>query len=77
MLPNGKHLTLRWELVNSPTRLLAALLYIKIKRTFLNEGTQKEMGELFLVKAKQLSKVIMGRKYLGRKDKKGAVQLKR
>ena len=45
-----------------------AIIYLKLKKKFLNMGTQKECVELFAVNEKQLSKLIMGRHYQGGKD---------
>ena len=50
---------------NGPTRILAAALWLKLKRKFFSEGTVKEACQLFNVRAKQLSRVIIGCKYLG------------
>ena len=70
LLPHERNTALRKEPWNNTTRLLAALVYIKLKKCYLNEGTQAETAENFDVKPKALSKLISGRKYLGRKDKK-------
>lgn len=69
LLPCGKHATLKKEPDNNPTWLLAAVLYLKLKCKFLNEGRQKEIEELFSVKGKQLSKLLMGRKYFSGHDR--------
>ena len=45
-----------------------AIIYLKLKKKFLNMGTQKECVELFAVNEKQLSKLITGRHYQGGKD---------
>ena len=50
---------------------------LKLKRMFLNEGTQRETEEKFLIHSKQLSKLLSGKCYLGGKDKKGTVKRKR
>ena len=50
--------------------ILAAAVWLKLKRKFFNQGTAKEVCELFNVRAKQLSWVVMGRKYLGGTQKK-------
>ena len=56
---------------NGPTHILAAVVWLKLKRKFFNQGTVKEASELFKVRAKQLSRVITGKKYLGGGQKKG------
>ena len=56
---------------NGPTCILAAAVWLKLKRKFFNQGTDKEACELFNVRAKQLSQVVMGRKYLSSTQKKG------
>ena len=57
---------------NGPTHILAAAVWLKLKWKFFNTGTAKEACELFEVHAKQLSKVISGKKYLGGMQKKMA-----
>ena len=50
---------------NGPTHILTAAVWLKMLRKYFNEGTAKEACERFDVRAKQLSRVLMGRKYLG------------
>ena len=50
---------------NGPTRILAVALWLKLNRKFFSEGTVKEACQLFNVRAKQLSHIITGCKYLG------------
>ena len=50
---------------NGPTHILAAAVWLKMLRKYFNEGTAKEACERFDVRAKQLLRVLMGRKYLG------------
>ena len=50
---------------NGPTRILTAAVWLKMVRKYFNEGTAKEACERFDVRAKQLSRVLTGRKYLG------------
>ena len=50
---------------NGPTRILAVAVWLKMLRKYFNEGTAKEACEQFDVWAKQLSRVLTGRKYLG------------
>ena len=40
-------------------------MYLKLKKKFLNTGTQKECAEMFSVNEKQLSKLVMGQHYQG------------
>ena len=63
--PNGKRVALKTELENNLRRLLTAVIYLKLKKKFLNMGTQKECVEHFVVNEKQLSKLLMGRCYQG------------
>ena len=50
---------------NGPTRILTAAVWLKLSRKYFNEGTAKEACKRFLVRAKQLSQVLTGQKYLG------------
>ena len=50
---------------NGPTHILVAAVWLKMSHKYFNEGMAKEMGEWFDVRAKQLLRVLMGRKYLG------------
>ena len=50
---------------NGPTHILTAAVWLKMSRKYFNEGTAKEVCKWFDVRAKQLSRVLMGRKYLG------------
>ena len=56
---------------NGPTYILAAAIWLKLRRKFFNQGTTKEACELFDMRAKQLSRVITGKRYLGGMQKKG------
>ena len=47
---------------NGPTHILAVVVWLKLNCKYFNEGTAKEA---FDVRAKQLSRVLTGRKYLG------------
>ena len=62
---------MRHEPRNGPTCILAAVVWLKLKRKFFNQGTTKEACELFGVRAKQLSQVITGKKYLSGAQRKG------
>ena len=48
-----------------PTRLLAAAVWLHFKHKFFNGGTAKEACTTFEVQAKQLSKLLLGKVYLG------------
>ena len=48
-----------------PTRLLAAVIWLHLKHKFFNGGTAKEACTTFEVRAKQLSKLLSGKVYLG------------
>ena len=52
ILPNDKNTRLQKEPKNSPTRLLAVAVYYKLRRRFLNEGTQTEAVNKFNVNGK-------------------------
>ena len=57
------------EKVNSEMRLLAATYAFKILNRFGAGTTQKQMQDTYLVKPKQFSSCLMGRKYLGGLDR--------
>ena len=65
VLPISDATCLKHEPRNGPTRILTAAVWLKLSRKYFNEGTAKEARERFLVRAKQLSRVLTGRKYLG------------
>ena len=65
VLPVPNAPCLAHELKNGPTCILAAAVWLKLNRKYFNEGTAKEACDRFEVRAKQLSRVLMGRKYLG------------
>ena len=56
---------------NGPTCILAAAVWIKLCQKYFNSGTTKEACETFDMRAKQLSRILMGQKYLGRGSSKG------
>ena len=68
---------------NGPTHILTAAVWLKMSRKYFNEGMAKEACERFDVRAKQLLRVLMGRKYLGgtqarkRKATEGPVKRKK
>ena len=57
--------SLAWELWYRPTQLLAAAIWLHLKCKFFNGGTAKEACTTFEVWAKQLSKLLSGKVYLG------------
>ena len=57
--------SLAWEPWFGPTRLLAAAIWLHLKHKFFNGGTAKEACTTFEVWAKQLSKLLSGKVYLG------------
>ena len=65
LLPKPEHAALAWELDNSPTRLLCAVLWLRLSQMFFNRGTQKEACGLFTVQEKQLSRLLMVTNTLG------------
>ena len=65
VLPVPDATCLKHEPINSPTRILMAAVWLKMSRKYFNEGTAKEACERFNVRAKQLSRVLTGKKYLG------------
>ena len=65
VLPIPDATCLKHEPQNGPTRILTAAVWLKLSRKYFNEGTAKEACEQFLVRVKQLSRVLTGRKYLG------------
>ena len=62
-IPNAP--CLAHEPQNSPTHILTAAVWLKMSKKYFNKGTAKEACEHFDVRAKQLSRVLMGKKYLG------------
>ena len=58
------------EKSTAPMRLLAVTYTFKILIKFGHGTTQKQIQEDYLVKPKQLSLCLMGRKYLGGSDRK-------
>ena len=49
---------------NGPAHILAAAVWLKMQQKYFNSGTAKEACEAFDVRAKQLSRVLTGQKYL-------------
>ena len=50
---------------NIPTHVLAVAVWLKLNHKYFNEGMAKEVCDWFEVRAKQLSRILPGRKYLG------------
>ena len=65
VLPIPDTTCLKHEPRNGPTHILMAAVWLKMSQKYFNEGTVKEACELFNVRAKQLSRVLTGKKYLG------------
>ena len=63
LLPQA--VSLAWEPQFGPTHLLAAAVWLCLKCKFFNSGTAKEACTTFEVWAKQLSKLLLGKVYLG------------
>ena len=65
VLPVPDATCLKHKPQNGLTRILTAAVWLNLSRKYFNEGTAKEACEWFLVRAKQLSRVLTGWKYLG------------
>ena len=65
ILPTPNAPCLAHEPKNSPTHILVVVVWLKLNHKYFNEGTAKEACDRFEVRAKQLSRVLTGRKYLG------------
>ena len=65
VLPVPNATCLKHEPRNGLTHILTAAVWLKMSQKYFNEGTVKEACELFNVQAKQLSRVLTGKKYLG------------
>ena len=65
ILPTSNAPCLAHEPKNGPTHILAVVVWLKLNRKYFNEGTAKEACDRFEVRAKQLSRVLTGGKYLG------------
>ena len=57
--------SLAWEPWFGPTQLLAAAIWLRLKRKYFNGDMAKEVCTMFEVRAKQLSKLLSGKVYLG------------
>ena len=65
VLPVPNAPCLAHEPQNGPTHILTAAVWLKMSKKYFNKGTAKEVCKRFDVRAKQLSRVLTGRKYLG------------
>ena len=65
VLPVPNATCLKHKLRNGLTRILTAAVWLKMSKKYFNEGMAKEACERFEVHAKQLSRVLTGKKYLG------------
>ena len=65
VLPIPNTPCLAHEPKNGPTHILAVAVWLKLNCKYFNERMAKEACDRFEVRAKQLSRVLMGRKYLG------------
>ena len=65
LLPKNNTVAMEHQPKNGPIRILAVALWLKLNRKFFSEGTAKEACQLFNIRAKQLSHIITGQKYLG------------
>ena len=57
--------SLAWEPWYGPTQLLAAAVWLHLKCKFFNGSMAKEACTTFEVQAKQMSKLLLGKVYLG------------
>ena len=64
ILPRHQAVCFKHELKNGLTRILAVAVWLKLKRKYFLVSMAKEACELFQVRAKQLSRVLTGHKYL-------------
>ena len=74
LTPDPLATLLQKEKPNSATRLFAATYSFKILNKFGPGTTQKQLQEDYLVKPKQLSLCLTGRKYLGGSDRKAVTR---
>ena len=65
ILPAANAPCLAHEARNGPTHVLAVAVWLKLNCKYFNEEMAKEACDQFEVRAKQLSRVLTGRKYLG------------
>ena len=77
MIPNLKEKTFVKEAHYKSTCLLAATLAFYIDRSFVKTCTMKEVRECFIVRTKQLSLCITGRKYLSGSERKAQLKCKK
>ena len=65
VLPVPNATSLKHEPQNGLTHILTAAIWLKMSKKYFNEGMAKEACERFDIRAKQLSRVLTGKKYLG------------
>ena len=70
MIPDASADSIKKEINNSLTRLLAATLAFQLLKRFGQGTTQKNTQELYEVKPKQVALCITGCKYLGGVDRR-------
>ena len=58
------------EVRNSPTCLLVAAIWLRLKRKYMKSGMAKDACTMFDVSVKHLSKILLGKKYAGGGNKK-------
>ena len=76
LLPSPEAETLKREPVSSSTRLLAGIIYFQIKKHLGGGCTQTHVTTKFGLKPKTVALCLMGRKYLGGRDKKSTIKCK-
>ena len=77
IIPNLKEKMFMKEMHYNSTCLLAATLAFYVDRSFGKTCTMKEVKEKFIVRMKQLSLCITGRKYIGGSERKAQLNHKR
>ena len=70
MIPDARSKLIKNEKFNSPTRLLATTLALKLLNKFGTGTMQRRLQEIYEVRAKQLATCITGRNYLGGTDRR-------
>ena len=74
LLPNPEADSLKRENKSSPTKLLAGIIYYLIRKNFGGGCTQTLIVNHFNIKPKNVALCVMGRKYLGGKDRQAATE---
>ena len=70
LLPHSDSASIVCEPKNSPTRLLAAALWLQLQCKYMNDGTAKEACTLFNMSPKSLSHIMSGKQYAGGRCKR-------